>query len=162
MFTALILAAAAANAEIDRISAYEGTWKTHVVHVKTPLSEAGTQDATLQNVCRHSPGYYACEQVVDGEVKALLVFTYDPAQKTYTSHVFPAAPNAGTGTGTLIIEGNTWTFPWQQTQNGKTVYVRIVNTFTDADTIQFRQEFSYDKRRWTLMASGEEHRVHSP
>jgi hypothetical protein len=150
---------AARAAEIDAIAAYDGTWHAHIVHVKTALSEARTDDSTIRNECRRSPGYAACEQTVDGDTKALLVFTYDPKQKNYTSHVFPTAEGAQMGSGTLVIAGNTWTFPWQNRVAGKDVYVRIVNTFTDPDTIQFREEFSYDNRIWTLTATGTERRV---
>lgn len=150
---------AARAAEIDAIAAYDGTWKAHIVHVKTALSEARTDDSTIRNECRRSPGYAACEQAVDGDTKALLVFTYDPKQKTYTSHVFPTAEGAQMGSGTLVIAGNTWTFPWQDRAGGKDVYVRIVNTFADPDTIQFREEFSYDNHRWTVTATGTERRL---
>lgn len=146
-------------AEIDAIAAYDGTWKTHIVHVKSALGPAYTEDATLQNVCRHSAGYYACEQVVDGVTKVLLVFTYDPKQKQYVSHVFPAVANAEMGSGNLLINGNVWTFPWRQTVDGKQAYVRIVNRFTDPDTIEVREEFSYDGRTWTVALTGSEHRV---
>lgn len=148
----------ALSAPIDRIGAYAGTWNTHVVHYKTRYSKARTETAKLQNLCRHSAGYFACEQVVDGSLKALLVFTYDRQHGIYHSQVFPADGSPG-GSGTLVITGNTWTYPWQDKDGAKTVYVRIVNTFLDARTIRFRQEFSYDRKHWTLTATGLERRV---
>lgn len=160
-FASLLTAATtvARAAEIDAIAAYDGTWKTHIVHVKSALGPAFTEDATLHNVCRHTAGYYACEQIVDGVTKVLLVFTYDPKQKQYASHVFPAVANEDMGSGTLLINGNVWTFPWRQTIDGKQADVRIVNTFTNPDTIEVREEFSFDNQTWTVALTGTEHRI---
>ena len=43
--------------------------------------------------------------------------------------------------------------------NGKPVHMRIVNTFTTPDTIDFKQEYSEDGQKWIAMATGVEHRV---
>ena len=52
-----------------------------------------------------------------------------------------------------------WTFPWETKDAEKTTYFRVVNVFTAPDTIEFRQEFSTDKIKWTLMAHGEEKKI---
>ena len=48
---------------------------------------------------------------------------------------------------------------WQTTEDGKTTYFRVVNVWTSATTIDFRQEFSTDQEHWTVMASGHEVKV---
>ena len=63
------------------------------------------------------------------------------------------------GEGTLTIEGNVWTFPWETTEKDVTTYFRVVNTWTTPDHIDFRQEYSTDKTHWTLMAKGQDDRV---
>jgi hypothetical protein len=63
------------------------------------------------------------------------------------------------GSGTLQIEGNVWTFPWQTGEGDKATYFRVVNVFQAAGKIEFRQEFSTDKTHWTLMAKGLENRT---
>jgi hypothetical protein len=151
--TAIQVRAQAAG--IDAIQAYEGTWKTEMEHFNTPYSKAGKESSTLQNDCWKSGEFYACHQIVDGESKALLVFTYDAKSKTYTSYPIMNDGRAA-GHGKLVIEGNVWTYPWEDTEDGKTTYFRVVNTFTAPNRIEFRQEYSADNQNWTVMARGAE------
>ncbi|HEY4137483.1 MAG TPA: hypothetical protein VGN65_03445, partial [Casimicrobiaceae bacterium] len=58
-----------------------------------------------------------------------------------------------------LVDGKTVTFPWQINDNGKTVSMRIVNVFTTADSMEFRQEYSEDGTNWIAMATGVEHKV---
>jgi hypothetical protein len=140
---------------INAIQAYEGTWKTEMEHFDTAYSKAGKESSTLQNDCWKSGEFYACHQIVNGESKALIVFTYDPKTKAYTTYPIMLDGRAA-GHGKLVIEGNVWTYPWENTENGKTTYFHVVNTFTTPKTIEFRQEYSTDQKSWTLMAKGTE------
>lgn len=143
---------------LDAISVYAGTWKTDTVRVDSPFGKAGHDSGTLRNDCWRSGEFYACHQFVDGKSAALLVFAYDPAKRTYTT--YPVAPGAAEApAGRLLVDGNTFTFPWQSTQDGKTTRFRVVNVFTDADHIAFRQEYSSDGTHWTTMATGSDTRV---
>lgn len=153
--------APAGTPQSDRLaalSAYAGTWKTETRHLDTPFSKAGSESATLRNDCWRSAGFYACNQFVDGESKALLVFLYDPAVGRYTSYPIPTG-GGEVHPGSLIIEGQVWTFPWDYTEGGKTTHFRVVNVWSSPDSIEFRQEYSSDAVHWTLMADGHETRV---
>ena len=143
---------------IDAVWAYAGTWKVETEHFDTANSKASQEKSTLWNDCWKSGGYVACNQYVDGDSKALLVFTYSAKQNSYTSYPIPLDGGAA-GSGTLLIEGNTWTFPWQVTEGEKTTYFRVVNVWTSPARIEFRQEFSADKAHWTLMAKGLETKI---
>ncbi|MBS0194304.1 MAG: hypothetical protein JSR34_08650 [Proteobacteria bacterium] len=158
----MILLSLTANAKaaegIDAIAVYAGSWKTDTVHVDTPFGKAGHETGTLRNDCWRSGEFYACHQYVDGKSAALLVFAYDPARHTYAT--YPIAPGATAApAGQLLVEGNTFTFPWQSTQDGKTTRFRVVNVFTDANHIAFRQEYSTDGVHWNTMATGSDTRV---
>src|SRR5271165_1931247 len=146
-------ARAAEPAGIDKILAYKGTWKIETEHFQTRFSKAAKESSTLRNDCWRSAGFFVCDQFVDGESKDLIVFTYDAAEGIYHSYSVPAAGGDGGG-GKLIIKGNVWTFPWQDKQDGKTVYFQVVNTFTTPGTIEYRQEFSEDNVHWTVTARG--------
>lgn len=145
-------------AGIDTISAYSGSWRSHIVHYKTAYSKARTEDSRLKNDCWRSAGYFACDQFVDGPSKALVVFTYDAPRRVYHTYAVPT-DGSPAASGRLVISGNTWTFPWQDQDKGKTVYARVVNIFRNPDTIEFREEFSLDRKHWTLTARGIEHRT---
>ena len=73
------------------------------------------------------------------------MFTYDPKGKTYSTYPIMNDGRAA-GHAKLAIEGNVWTYPWEDTENGKTTYFRVVNTFTAPNRIEFRQEYSTDNQ----------------
>ena len=143
---------------IEKITAYAGTWKTEVRHLDTTYSKAGSESKTIRNDCWRSSGFFACNQIVDGDSKALVVFMYDPKADRYTSYPIPAG-GGEVHPGTMLIQGDTWTFPWDSSQGGKTTHFRVVNVWSSPDSIEFRQEYSQDGEHWTLMADGHETRV---
>jgi hypothetical protein len=149
---------APASDAIEKIAAYAGTWHVHLEYVATKYSKARVDDSTLRNDCRRSGGYFSCNQYVNGTSVVLLTFTYDAAHALYHSYQIP--PDGGAPhEGSLTIAGDTWTFPWTDKDGGATVYFRVVNVFSDPDTIRFRQEFSSDGEHWTVSGTGEEHRI---
>jgi hypothetical protein len=150
--------AGAAGDGIAAIEAYKGTWKFSSVTVETPHSKAGKDEKVLRNDCWRSGGYFACNQFLDGVSQDLIVFTYHEDRKLYTTYIVPLDGSAPSS-GTLEIRGDTWTYPWEVTQNGSTVYYRVVNVFQSPSSIQFRSEFSTDKQKWTATATGTEVRV---
>lgn len=149
---------AAAPQGLDKVMAYAGTWKTEIRHLETPFSKASRESSILKNDCWRSGGFLACDQIVDGDSKALLVFMYDAKGDIYASYPITAG-SSDVRPGTLIIKGDAWTFPWDYTQDGKTTHFRVVNTWNSPDSIEFRQEYSADGQHWTLMADGHETRV---
>ena len=151
-------AAAESPAGIEKILAYQGTWKIETEHFNTRFSKAAKESSTLRNDCWRSGGFFVCDQFVNGESKDLIVFTYDAKDDTYGSYSVPAGGGEG-GSGKLIVKGNVWTFPWEDKQDGKTVYFQVVNTFTAPGTIEYRQEFSEDKVHWTVTAKGLERKL---
>ena len=142
---------------LNALHAYEGTWTVRIERFNTAQSKAGSDSSTLRNECWQSGQYFVCNQFVNGESKALLVFTYDAKTDEYTS--YPIVAGAGAGHGTLRIKGNEWTFPWSVSEGGTTTYFRVVNVFASGSKIEYRKEFSTDQEHWTLMEQGEETRV---
>jgi len=160
-FVLCACAAAEGPSGIEKILVYQGTWKTETEHFTTRFSKAAKESLTLRNDCWRSAGFFVCDQFINGESKALMVFTYNAKTDTYNSSSVPAAGGEG-GSGKLLIKGNVWTFPWQDKQDGKTVYFRVVNTFTTPGTIEYRQEFSENQQHWTVTAEGLEHKLEEP
>lgn len=143
---------------IEKIAAYEGTWKIEIEHLNTRFSKAGKETTNLRNVCWRSAGYYVCDQFVNGESKTLIVFTYNSKDDTYNSYPIPAG-GGEPASGKLTIKGNVWTFPWEDKIDGKVMYFQVVNVFTAPGVIEYRQEFSEDKAHWTVTARGHEEKV---
>ncbi len=152
-----VSAAAAADGGLDRIAVYAGTWHTQAQHYATPYSKAGTETGVLHNDCWRGRAFYACEQIVDGQSKALIVFQRGKDGDHYITHALPADGSAG-GDGTLVVDGERWIFPWQFSDHGKIVYSRTINVFSGRDRIDYRQEYSLDRVHWMPMAKGVETR----
>jgi hypothetical protein len=148
------------TADIDPLWAYAGTWQVTIDHFDTAHSKALHEQTNLRNSCWKDGGYLACNQYVDGVSKVLIVFTYTGKNGLYTSYQIPPLGDEP-GKGKLVIEGNTWTFPWQTGEGDKTTLFRVVNVFLTPDKIDFRQEFSTDGTHWTAMAHGIETRAKS-
>jgi hypothetical protein len=145
-------------ADMDPVWVYAGTWTVTIDHFDTPHSKPSHEQTTLRNACWKDGGYVACNQYIDGDSKVLIVFTYTGKNGIYTSYQVPPHGEEP-GKSTLLIEGNTWTFPWQSGEGDKTTFFRVVNVFLTPDKIDFRQEFSPDAIHWTAMAHGIETRV---
>ena len=161
LIAGVVLCACAAAEDpvgIGKIEAYRGTWKIETEHMDTRFSKAAKESSTLRNDCWRSGAFFVCDQFVNGESKDLIVYTYNAQDDTYNSYSMPAGGGRA-GSGRLLIKGNVWTFPWERQEGGKTYYFHVVNTFTAAGTIEYRQEFSEDKIHWTVTAKGLEHKV---
>ena len=145
-----------APAGIDALSNYAGTWKIEIDHLDAPpYSKAGHETTNLHNDCWKSGIYFACRQIVDGDTKVLIAFTCAKPDHSCTSYQIPT-DGSSPGSGQLEIDGNTWTFPWQITESGKTTYFRVVNVWSTPTTIDYRQEYSADQSHWTRTATGHE------
>lgn len=156
-------AAAADNGgdAIGKIGVYAGAWKSRIVHYQTTYTKARIENLAVRNDCWRSSSYYVCDQFVNGKSAAFIVYTYNASQRLYHLQVISKDGNPPVS-GVLTIEGNTWTFPWQYSDKGKVVFIRIVNIFSNRDTIDFHEGFSFDKIHWTATADGVERRVPAP
>ncbi|MFI4920658.1 MAG: hypothetical protein ACHQAZ_03330 [Gammaproteobacteria bacterium] len=151
------VSSSAGVAGLDALSAYAGSWRTEIHYLDTPYSQKRDTSYELRNDCWRSAGFYACDQFVGGESKALLIYTYDPAHG-YSSYPIPVGAGE-VHAGHLEIQGKVWTFPWKTVKDGKTTYFHVTNTWDSPDSIQFRQEYSPDGQQWLLMAEGHETRI---
>jgi hypothetical protein len=149
-----------ATKDIDALWSYAGTWKIETENFDTPYSKAGKKVSSLHNDCWRSGEYIACRQIVDGDPKVLIVFTCTRPDHYCTTYQIPT-DGSGPNSGTMLVEGNVWTFPWQTTDGGKTTYFRVVNVWSSPTSLDYRQEFSTDKVNWTKTASGHEFKTNS-
>lgn len=153
--------APAKNPDLDSIWKYAGNWQVNTDVFDTPFSKADRHSSSLHNDCWRSGGYIACRQIVDGHSNVLIVFTCGGTDHVCTSYQIPADGGPASN-GTVNIEGDTWTFPWQTTDNdGKITYFRVVNVWTSPTYIEYRQEYSADQVRWTKTAVGHETKTES-
>lgn len=132
-----------------------GTWKADGRSFDTDFSKAGKDSSTLNNDCWQSGMFYACDQIVDGDSKALIVFAAGEKPGTFVNYgiVPPNPANAGR----LVIDGNNWTYGGNV--EGKGPYWRTLNEFGNAagtTTIHYRVQYSKDGKEWVTMKEGME------
>jgi hypothetical protein len=156
--SAMLVSSLAGAAEVDAFAKYAGTWNAQLTYVESAHSKAGTQSMTVRNDCWRSDNFYVCNQIIDGKSRALIVFFYDPVAKRFGSYPISVGADA-VHPASVLVDEKTITFPWDIEDRGKTVHMRIVNTFTTPDTLDFRQEYSDDGKTWIAMATGVEHKV---
>jgi hypothetical protein len=121
----------AADSAFEPLWKYQGTWE---FTMNTPDSTSVSNK--IQNDCAERPW------IIQGESKG----------RYYTQPILPDGHAAGRGE--LEIEGDRWTYPSKEEDNGKTKYYRI--TFSGKDRIHFERSESVDGKTWKVLASGDE------
>lgn len=158
---AILLSTLAGATEVETFARYAGTWKMQLTYVDSAHSKARSETMTVKNDCWHSDNFYVCNQIIDDKSRALVVFFYDPVAKRFGS--YPISVGADTvHPANVLVDERSITFPYDIQDNGKTVHMRIINKFTAADSLNFKQEYSEDGQNWVTMATGVEHRIATP
>jgi hypothetical protein len=144
----------AAESPFEPLWNYQGTWQ----FTMNAAPGAAPVSNKIQNDCFDMGQYFLCQQTVDGKVAALLAFT--PSQTKGSFYTQPILPDGhAAGRGDLEIQGDRWTYPSKEEENGKTKYYRITNVFSGKDRIHFERSESEDGKTWKVLASGDEVRT---
>src|SRR5579862_5685371 len=73
-------------AALQKLTVLNGNWKINGKTYDTDFSKAGADATSLHNDCWQSGMFYACDQIVDGDSKALIVFTPGAKDGTYVNY----------------------------------------------------------------------------
>src|SRR6185312_4746086 len=125
---------------------YNGTWK---------VTRKDQPPQTLVNRCSSFGKFFACEQSVNGDSVALLVFVPGKEPGHFFTQSIKTDGRAG-GRGELQIEHNTWTYLSNWNDGGKTTYYRTTNVYDGRNHIHFEQAESTDNKTWVVKSSGDE------
>jgi hypothetical protein len=129
---------------------YNGNWR--VTRKDSPKPDE------LKNECALIGKFYTCQQTVNGDVSALLIFV--PAGSP--GHYFTQSVNTqgrAEGRGDLQISGDRWVYSSTWDEGGKTTYYQTINVFSGRDHIHFEQQQSSNRKDWTTSNSGDETRL---
>ncbi len=132
---------------------YNGSWRVTRKDLKP-----GAKPDQLVNQCALVGKYFTCQQIVNGETGALLVFV--PANQAghyYTQNV--RLDGRAGGRGNLEIQGDHWTYTSTWDQGGTSTYYKTVNVFTGRNKIHFEQLESKNNKDWKTANSGDEVRI---
>lgn len=141
----------AAESAYAPLQLYNGNWR--VTRKDSPKPDE------LKNQCELIGKFYACQQTVNGEVSALLIFVPGNKPGHYVTQTVNPDGRA-LGKGDLEVSQNQWVFSsiWNQ-GNGRDVYYKTINVFTGRDHIHFEQQESTNGKDWRTKNSGDEMRV---
>jgi hypothetical protein len=135
---------------------YDGSWRVK-------LTTNDKKPDLLVNHCTRTGTFFVCEQELNGNSVALIVFlptgkSPSGAQEYRTLAALPDATRPDEW-GHLVIDGNAWTYTWTQKDGDKLVPMRNVNTFKDGDHIHFELQKLEDGTTWKTQMAGDEERV---
>lgn len=143
-------AAPVANAVYAPLMLYQGTWKVS----RSDLA-AGAKPDELKNQCALLGKFYACQQTINGQQGALVVFIPAAAAgQYYTQNV--RVDGFASGRGNLEIAGDRWTYTNTRDDSGRTIYYRTINAFNGKNRIHFESAESNDGKSWKVTGSGDE------
>ena len=155
---ALALAAVpgvAAAAPLDELNRFTGTWQSTGTFVDSPYQKAGTATATTTCAWSIDGQFMICQQSVtlNGTHDAALgIYTYDAAGTAYRFYNVHASR---TTTSTITVQGDTITYPFSFTDNGKNVTIRTLNVWKSPTSYTWSTEYSTDGgATWSPMGSG--------
>ena len=150
LFTAAYAASSSSHAPL---MVYQGNWK-----ITRKSAGPNAKPDELQNQCASVGKFFTCQQTVNGNVVALLIFvpTNQPGHFA-TQTVLPEG--RATGKGELEVSGNRWVFTSSWNQGAKTTRYRTTNVFADKNHIHFEQEESNDGVHWETKDSGDDLRT---
>lgn len=151
--TPLVGAAPVVNPAYAPLWLYQGTWS-----VRRSDLAVGAKPDELKNQCALLGKYFACQQTINGQEGALLIFIPAAAAgQYYTQNV--RLDGFASGRGNLEIAGDRWTYASTRDESGHTVYYRTTNAFSGKNHIHFESAESNDGKSWKVTGSGDETRA---
>ena len=150
------------QAAARKLGVFVGKWHSEGAFLDSPFSKAGKVTSNID--CGWSPqgNFLICEQLITdsgGQHTQLSVFSYNSKDRNYAISSM-AGPGKEPWNGTLIINGNIWTYPGGYEANGKKVQIRTINDFSVLGVESFKTEFSDDGgAHWILTLQGTAHKI---
>lgn len=145
-----------------KLAAFLGKWQGEGEFFDTPYSKAAKVASSID--CYWSPqgDFLVCEQHITDPAGAhtqLSIYSYNAKDDNYTITSM-AGPGKQPWNGTVIINGNIWTYPGGYEDDGKKIEIRTINDFSVPGVESFKTEFSDDGgAHWTLTLQGTAHKV---
>lgn len=160
ILTFLVFARTTETSKRDSLGAYIGHWTSTGTFYETRFSKPHKVTSDLN--CDWSPqgNYMVCEQLItEGEEKhtQLTIYTPNPNDSDFPFYTINT-PGQKPYTGSLKIDGNTWTYgPAAGTPTQYPLF-RTTNVVKDGE-VTYKVEFADEPGHWTLMSDGGSHRI---
>jgi hypothetical protein len=159
MFAPSAMSAFAQSSDAAKpLAVFVGHWEGGGKFNTTAMSSEGTVTSKTDCAWSAQGRYLVCEQSLTDEKGTHQQLTvYTPSDEGSDFTYYTITGSAAPFTGTVKIEGNTWTYDNKFEQDGKKTEVRTINTFTGSEE-SFKTEFSVDGGPWTTMLEGKSQR----
>lgn len=149
---ALQAAPADPQAATKKLAVFLGKWQTEAT--------INGEKASSELDCRWSPknNFLVCEQTVSlpggQQQKQLTVYAYNAKDGNYTFSTF-SNPGEKPSSGSVVINGNVWTYAFSFSADGKTTLIKTINEFTAPGAENFKTEVSTDGgATWKIILQG--------
>ena len=142
--------------EHQRLGAFVGNWTFDGQMKPGPMGPGGK--VTGEDRIEWTPGNFFIQRSFEGkspmgEVKGIEIYAYDAAKKVYTFNSFDSIGMMGSGT--MAVEGNTWTATGTSTMGATVWRDRCTLQFgTGGATLMVKCEMSTDGKEWTSTFEG--------
>jgi len=160
--TAKSVPARAADPDTEKLGAFLGQWESVGKMVDTAYSHANQITATTNCTWSANGRFLICDQInrdAKNDVHNQLTIYAHRKEGDYTYTSFQDAGERPF-TGTLKIEGNTWTYTGGEFEDkGKKIKFRTINIFTSSNIDTFRVEYSEDGGPWKTTGEGTFRRI---
>jgi hypothetical protein len=141
-----VVQSAVLTPEVAKLGAFVGEWRL----------QEDPADSPNRTICQWSPNRQSllCDQVHPGpngtSVKELNIFTYDRAAKRYVMQGMRPLR-----TVPFEINGQTWIYPSEHVEGGKTIKTRVLNTWPSPSQMHYTVQSSTDDgAKWTTNTEG--------
>jgi hypothetical protein len=139
------------GAELQRLSAFVGTWNSEGQAQESPYGPAGK--VTAVDTFEWLPGSFFLSHKWDvkqgaAQIEGIEIIGFDGRNKAYTSRFFDSMGNSGTLRAR--VQGNAWTWTGDSDVAGKPLKERCTIVVVRADVYTNKCEYSADGVKWLL------------
>jgi hypothetical protein len=140
------------SSEHKKLEAFVGTWNDEAEVKPTPFGPGGKM--SISESCDWFTGGFSvvCNAKATGlrgDLKTLVVLTYDDEEKVYRLYEFNSVGRTNEAKGT--VDGDTWTFNGESKVNGKLIRTQSTIRVTSPDSATMKSEMSVEGGQWTLV-----------
>jgi hypothetical protein len=132
---------------------YDGKWDA-------TMKIGGNEVIHLENHCSRTGLFFVCEQSVNGKPPALIVFLpiakLPSGGEEYKNTALVSDTNPSGIWNKITIDGDKWTYSWEESDGTKKMLWRNVNQFSGSDKIHFEVQSSEDGATWKTVKAGDE------
>jgi hypothetical protein len=140
------------SSEHKKLQVFVGAWNDQAEVKPTPFRPGGKM--SIAETCDWFTGRFSvvCNAKTTGllgDLKTLIVLTYDSEERVFRLYEFNSVGRSNAAKGT--VDRDTWTFNGESKVDGKLIRTRSTIRVTSLDSAAMKSELSVEDGPWTLV-----------